>query len=178
MPRFRVWGGAVLVVVTLAATAGCSSGSTATVSQTSDETAEASGTLTPLEKGEVHHEMLAVAEASIAAFLADDPAAIEEAYSDVYVDLFADEREEYASEGKVRVRQHDDTWVDIVEMNESGTQSLAQYKFTENSYFASESGEQLTEPEAVATEWQLTIDGSPDDGFIVTRVIGRAATLE
>ena len=94
------------------------------------------------------------------------------------MDTWADYRESYAAEDKTRIREHVDTWIDIIDMNETGSQGLAQYKFTDESYFADSEGSPITDPPGKSTEWQLTIERAEDGTYYVIRMVAGADTIQ
>jgi hypothetical protein len=157
---------------------GCGGGPSVTVTEFDAASVQSTNAITPLERGVLRREMLGVAEEAVAAFLADDPARIEESLPADYVELLAEQRAAYAEEGKVRVREHSDVSLDIADINDDGTQALAEYNFTDISYFETLDGAKLTEPTGADKVWQLTLEGSPEDGYVVVRMIGAGETFQ
>jgi hypothetical protein len=180
MPRARTTPAALALAAAAGALllTGCDSGPSVSVTQVDPASEAATDALTPIERGVVRREMLEASEEAVAAFLADDPARIEDSWPADYVELLAEQRAAYAAEGKVRVREHAETTLDVVEINENGTQAIAEYNFTELSHFETAEGTKLTEPTRAEKLWQLTLGGTQEDGWTVIRVIGAGETFE
>ena len=130
-----------------------------------------------MERGQVRREVLEVAEPGIAAFIAGDMEGIRSHFASEFAEPLIERMEENAEAGKVRVRVHEDVQMDVVDMNDSGTQAIIEYNFTDKSYFESEDGDRLTEPKTKDTVFQLTMDKT-DDGWQITRVIGAMDLLQ
>jgi hypothetical protein len=139
---------------------------------------EATRTLTPLERGKVRREALAVAEAGLAAWLADDLAAMEEYFTEDNVDYFRGLHDQYAAEGKVRVREHSATALDITGLSEDGTEATADYYLTDDSYFADAQGRALTEPTHADATFSFTLVRTDEGGWIITRFFGAREHLQ
>jgi len=131
---------------------------------------DTTATLTPLERGKVRRDILRAAKPAMAAFLADDEAGFKKYWDEAYVDLFADKRADYAKKGIERVRKHDVKMMDVVDMNEAGTEALVQYRFVEQSYFKDSSGKAAAPASNKETEIQLTMVKTKN-GWIVQRMI-------
>ena len=89
-----------------------------------------------------------------------------------YVKIFADQRAEYRKEQKQRVRKHDELMLDVVELNDAGTQAIVQYRFKDQSYWADTAGKPTSKPSNKATEFQLTLDKKAK-GWIVSSAYRR-----
>jgi hypothetical protein len=164
--RLLILAGAVALAGSLAA-GGCASADqrqTKVIDQVNPP-----GALTPLQRGAVRSQALRAAEAAVAAFRSGDPAKMRPYFSDQYVAYYTRLKASDAKAGKVRVRVHTGTSVDITNMDQTGREVEVTYTFKNGSYFADLSGKALTKPTGKASEIDLVMDKSAK-GWIVTRM--------
>lgn len=132
------------------------------------------GDLTPLEKGTVRREVLAVAQKGIDAWLTGDPDTMASYFPQEWVDYYRKLNTTYSEEGRTRVRKHNKvTLLDVTELRPDGGEAIVTYDFTDISYFADKNGTQLSKPSNKATEFQLTLDRDPKTKtWRIVRMIG------
>lgn len=127
--------------------------------------------LTPLQRGKVRRDALRTATAGMDAWIRNDLSAMESRMSTEYADFYKKAAKEYAAEGRVRVRKHDDVKIDVVEMDDMGVEVIVQYKFKDLSYFKSKSGS-ATKPTGENTEFQITLKKDEKGDWKILRIIG------
>jgi predicted lipid-binding transport protein (Tim44 family) len=166
---------ALLAVLVIVAPSGCmrTSRQTEVVPADKDASAAVEGTptLTPLERGQVRHDILAVAEPAIQAFLDDDPEQIERYWDPVYCDLWAKYRKENAAAGETRVRKHERLTLDVTDMDAWGTEALVTYRFIDHSYTRDSDGDIVVPPTDKETQFQLTMVKDDEGKWMVKRLI-------
>jgi predicted lipid-binding transport protein (Tim44 family) len=165
--------GALLVLVLAS---GCSrSASQTTVAPVSEE--DTTGTVTPLERGAIRREALQTVSSAMDAWVRNDLEAMREYFSDEQYEYFKTQDDQYKAEGKVRIRSHESTWTDVVEMTSGGEEVSVKYRFTDNSYFESTDGTRLTEPTGDETEMTLGLVRFEGE-WVVARVIAGSERLQ
>ncbi len=138
---------------------------------------EEASALTPLDRGKIRREVLAVARSGVEAWMADDLDGLEDYFGADLARQFQDQAAGYARDTKTRIRVHTATHLDILDINASGDQALAQYSFTDDSYFADQNGKALTDPTHKDTLIQFTLERQ-DGGWRIVRSIGATESLQ
>lgn len=171
--RHRIAVVVALCLLLLVTASGCAKSPRQTsVSRPGQASADETSTLSPLERGAVRSEALDAAQAALDAWFANDLPAIRVAYADQQYDHFVELDETYAKEGKVRVRSHEPTFLDVVDMNQYGTEVSIVYRFKDNSYFASAEGERLTQPAGDEADIRLGLVKMGDRWIVVRMIAG------
>ncbi|MBA4370408.1 MAG: hypothetical protein C0418_02380 [Coriobacteriaceae bacterium] len=142
-----------------------------------EQAEESSGTITPLLRGTLRREALSVARAAIAAWLADDLSALREYVSDEQMRYFTEQAQAYEAEGRVRVRRHSNTKMDVVQMSENGREVQVTYDFIDDSYFTDSSGASVSKPAHAARTFQIFMV-STDGRWVVTRILAGEEELQ
>lgn len=138
--------------------------------------AEATSSITPLERGKLRREALEAVREGMAAWLADDLEAMKRYFSDEQVAYYQDLREESERTGRFRIRRHSDVKMDVVEMSEDGSEVSVTYAFVNDSYWADRSGRMLDKP--TRKQSQIQIGAKKIDGrWVIVRMIGVPETI-
>jgi hypothetical protein len=127
--------------------------------------------ITPLERGALRREILGLCETALAAWLSGDVDVLKDHCAEDVVNGFVAAQDRFEAEGKTHVREHERVFLDMTDLNLSGTQAMIEYRFKDGSYFTNGSGQRLSEPtgeeELVQLTWEKT-----DDGWRLVRVYG------
>jgi hypothetical protein len=165
----------VFVVLGLALTAlpltGCARNPRQTAVIVQKGSDEASGTITPLERGKLRREALRAAEAGLAAWIAKDDKAMKKYFAAEQVEYYGKKVKSNLADGRVRIRAHKDATMEVVDMSKSGREVLIDYQFTDMSRFEDPDGNVIVKPTGKDKTVQLTLD-QEDDGWIIVRMIG------
>jgi hypothetical protein len=127
--------------------------------------------LTPLERGALRREVLDEARAALSAWIDGDTEALKKHFADDLVEDFVAAQTSLDAEGKKRVRDHEQVFLDMTDLNQTGTQAIVEYRFNDGSYVADASGKRLTDPTGDEETVQLTWEKS-GEGWRIIRVIG------
>ncbi len=177
--KVAVLAASSLLAGSLAALPGCAASDphqTKTIVE-SERSQPASGTLTPLQRGEVRRDVLTAARESRDAWMHNDLQAMRSHFSTDYVSYYTRVFAEYKKNGQVRVRKFKDTFFDVSDLNESGTQALVDWQFTDLSYVADRSGTVITPPSKKNSTIQYTMN-KVGGKWIVSRMIGSNEILK
>lgn len=159
-------------------------GVTATGCDTSDRTAvvrqptseETSGTLTPVERGKVRREALDSVRAAIEAWKASDTEAMRVYLADDLVQKFEATWAPYEAKGQHIEHVHDLDYLDMIDLNQSGTQALVTYRYDDLSYVADESGAKVEDlPPFELKEIQFTLEPEDGEWKIIRAIAGEDA---
>jgi hypothetical protein len=172
--RRRVMFGllAGMLALTMIALAGCDTGDSTTIVLDATEDADETGTLTPLERGEVRRQALRDIEVAVEAWVSGDRERMADHFSDEMLARFTDQWDELAEQGHSIRHVHDVMILDVTEMNATGTQVLAKYKFRDESVVVDESGRTVEGPLNAEADAQLTAERTDDGSWIIVRIIG------
>jgi predicted lipid-binding transport protein (Tim44 family) len=176
-PRTGVSLGLIALLVLVAALAGgCarSSSQTNVVPVSSEESTE---TVTPLERGELRREALRAVDDAMDAWMSNDLDAMRGLFADEQYEYFVEQNDAYLDEGKVRIRSHEATWSDVVEMTADGNEVSVKYRYTDMSYFEDADGNKLSEPAGDETEMTIVLVRF-HDRWVVARIIAGAERLQ
>ena len=161
----RLWPGlvlALLLTVALLGASGCGdSASQAEVvvsppSTSSEATGTADASLTPLERGRLRREVLAEARAALDAWRTADMDAMKKYFSPDLVKKVQELEATDQAQGKRHVRAHEELFLDVIEMNQDGSQASVEYRFNDNSYDVNLAGARLSEPTGEEGTFQMT----------------------
>ena len=165
-----------LVAALLTATAlansgmvGCRQQSDTPVVSTVPPAEERSG-LTALQRGQVRGEALAYAKAGWAAWQRNDLAAIERYFGSDLYERFRALDAQYKQEGRTRIHAFEIKSFDVMDLNATGTQAIANVYFNDLSYYVDKSGAR-TSPTHKYLSAQLTLDRQPDGGWKIVRML-------
>lgn len=182
--RLVVVGIAGLLLATPLTAVGCGDDSDAsqtqvivTTSTVPSGSGEASQTITPLERGKIRREVIAVAQAAVDAWLTDDLEAMREYFAPSQMEYFQDLHDTYVQEKKQRVRSHSATSIDVTAINNDATEATVEYYFNDDSYFADEQGTALTEPTHKQTMIQFTLVKDDNGDWMIERIFGANENL-
>lgn len=136
---------------------------------------ETSGNLTPLQRGEIRREALADVRAGIAAWTAGDAEGMADYWADDQVERFEKTWAGYAADD-LRVKHvHDVDYLDVIEMNSSGTQALVNYRYADASYLVDGSGAKKRSLAEIDVEMQLTVEREGERWRIVRTIAAENA---
>lgn len=173
-PRLLVLTTALVVCV--AAVSACAPDTARQTSVTRVSPADASSTISPLERGAYRREALEVARAAVAAFLADDQARIVALWPKDYASRWEQERRDDSRKGIEHERRHKLDRIDVTDMNADGTQVIVEYYFTDLSRDVDSEGHVVGTARDEPSMVQMTLVRDAR-GWHVIRVIGGADSL-
>ncbi len=152
---------------------GCTDESTTVVIDAPASSADTSGAITPLERGAVRREVLDGAREAVDAWTSGDLDMVAEHFAPGWVDTFAEIWSEHESRGLTIVHQHDVEHLDVVDMNDGGTQALVDYVFIDRTTVVDSDGSVVEPATGRRADTQLTMepDGSEPDGSGDWRVV-------
>jgi hypothetical protein len=129
-------------------------------------------TLTPLERGKVRREVLDAARAWQETWLASDLEAMSRYADDEVLESFREPWEAYAAKGHRVEHKHEVIYLDVVDMNASGSQALVTYRYDDTSYVVDSAGRTVeTLPPFDDKEMQLTLDLQDDGTWMIVRIV-------
>jgi predicted lipid-binding transport protein (Tim44 family) len=161
------------LALTMIALVGCDTGdSTTIVLDATEDADETTGTLTPLERGQVRRQALRDIEAAVEAWVSGDRESMADHFSDEMLARFTDQWDELAEQGHSIRHVHEVMVLDVTEMNATGTQVLAKYKFLDESVVVDESGRTIEGPVNAEADAQLTAERADDGSWVIVRIIG------
>ncbi|MDP2181282.1 MAG: hypothetical protein Q8K99_01765 [Actinomycetota bacterium] len=173
---------AALVLVGLLAgvalsTTACRSDSRQTTVLEQTPSTEDTSTITPIERGEIRRDALRATQAGIDVWLRDDIDGMREYFADDQYDYFKKQDDSYRTDGKKRVRAHEDASMDVMEMTPDGREVSIKYRFIDRSYFQAADGSRLSEPTGKDTE--MTIGAVEFEGkWLLVRIIAGSDVLQ
>ncbi len=141
---------------------------------------ETSGTsaMTARERGELRTKLVRLAREGIAAWRLGDVKGMKKTFAPDLASFYAKQKAKYAKQGRVRVRDHQLKFLDLVEFNDPVTEASIQYRFVDRSYFKDiKTGRILSRDKSKATEIDLTVDKKSGEWRIV-RMFGADAVLK
>jgi hypothetical protein len=165
---------AILALAVILSSTACAPEPTTTVKQPVAQQSEVdTSSLTPLERGQARTAILKDVRAAIAAWQDSDAATMREYMTDDLVEKFESTWAGYEAEGKRIVHVQEQSYLDVIELNNQGTQALVTYRYDDDSYLVDSAGNKAGELEPFTEkEMQLTLDKSPqDEHWTIIRII-------
>jgi hypothetical protein len=172
MKRAFVVLAAVLLLPMTLGLIGCGSKDTTTIITDVPSSTEETATLTPLERGQLRREALRDIELAVDAWVAGDRERMAEHYAEEMLTRFTDQWDELAARAQTMKHVHRVDSLDVIDMNSSGTQVLATYKFFDESVAVDESGRAVEEPVNADADVQFTVERNDDGSWTIVRIIG------
>jgi hypothetical protein len=162
---------AIIVVV---GTGGCASEPATSITTDSGESAAATGTLTPLERGKIRREILDDVELAIEAWLAGDREAFTKYYGPEPQEQMFVRWDAADADGYVIVRDHERLLLDVTELSPAGGQALVSYTFTDKTVVLDEDGSVAFPASGIEADFQLTLERSEEDSdtWVIVRMLG------
>jgi ketosteroid isomerase-like protein len=147
--------------------------------QTSVVNTESNNTLglSPLQRGQLRVETLEAAKAGWDAWRNQDVAGMRKYFAADLVKKYVDILDGIKAQGRKRVREFNVTSFDVTEMNNEGTQVIADVKFSDRSYYIQKSGAKTT-PSNKKSAAQLTLEKQPDGSWMIVRLFAEADILK
>ena len=133
--------------------------------------------LTPLQRGHARDAALAAAEKGWAAWTKNDTSGMRPFFSDAYVKYYEKLYAGYAKEGRTRVRAFNVESFDVMDLNETATQALAEVKIKDRSYFVDRAGRKSA-PSGKEASVQLTLEKQADGTWKIVRMTMAADILD
>jgi len=137
----------------------------------------ASEGLTPLQRGKVRREALAAAKTAVAVWLERDFEAMKPLFSEAQITYYRAEAARLAGEGLTRMRVHKDVALDVVEMDDAGTQVVIRYGFVNGSYTTGRSGTVVSPATDKKSELEITMQ-KLDGAWVVQKMFAGKESLE
>lgn len=164
----------VLLSLAVSVTACDEGGRTTVVTRSSQE--ETTGTLTPVERGRIRREALDVVRAAIAAWQDSDLESMKEYFAPELVAKFEKAWEPYRAKNQHVVHVHEVDYLDMIEMNNAGTQALVTYRYNDDSYVADAAGNKIEDlPPFELKELQFTLQLENGQWKIIRSIGGEDA---
>ncbi len=152
---------AITITASLTGLAGCSQDPSQT-SVVSGDAAAVKTELTPLQRGEVRTSALRTAKPAVASWEAMDPAAMAKTWTPRWVNYYKKLYADYAAQGKKRVRDFKVQSIDVVDMNQDGSQVLVDVWGYDRGYLVDSSGTKNADGDPnKLVQIQLTLNRDP-----------------
>jgi predicted lipid-binding transport protein (Tim44 family) len=160
---------ALLLAAVLPAT-GCSRDSGPTIVN-EEANVEDTSTITPLQRGKERRDALAMLRTAMDAWSDSDLATMQKYFPNVAVDQFKETWADYAAEGLTVKHVHEVTYLDVTEMNRSGTQALVTLSMVDNSYLVERNGKTARDLPVLDKDIQFTLEKDENGDWKIKRMV-------
>ena len=133
--------------------------------------------LTPLQRGQLRVITLEAAKAGWDAWQHQDVPGMRKYFVASLVQKYTDILDGIKAQGRTRVRAFDVQSFDVTEMNNEGTQVIADVKFHDESYYIEKSGAK-TKPSDKKSAAQITMEKQADGSWKIVRMYAEADILK
>jgi len=144
-----------------------------TVNSGSEETTDS---ITPLERGVVRREALAVTRTALKAWTSSDKAAMKKSFSESIMASFEKNWKAWEADGLSVKHVHEEVYLDVIDMSKDGTEALVTYRYNDTSYLVDASGKKVEAlPAFKDKEIQFTLQVEDETWKIVRAIAGENA---